>query len=119
MTPKVLPRSVFAGRAASHAAGHIAGPAGAGDDAPLSWKLESDRVPLLSAREAEVFSLLGEGYSNRIVARELNITESAVKFHVTRVLGRLGVESRLQAGLVTHSHSRLYQGAVPHSMDTR
>ncbi|WAU85156.1 helix-turn-helix transcriptional regulator [Streptomyces sp. Qhu-G9] len=104
---------------AGHAAGRLAGSAGEGDDELLSWKLELERVPLLSAREAEVFGLLGEGYSNRSVARELDITERTVKFHVARVLSKLRVESRLQAGLVAHSYRRLYQSAVPCGMDAR
>ncbi|MEU4464985.1 helix-turn-helix transcriptional regulator [Streptomyces sp. NPDC024017] len=104
---------------AGHAAGHSTGSAGEGDDELLSWKQELERVPLLSAREAEVFGLLGEGYSNRSIARELDITERTAKFHVARVLSKLRVESRLQAGLVAHSFRRLYQGAVPRRVDTR
>ncbi|UQT55399.1 LuxR C-terminal-related transcriptional regulator [Streptomyces durmitorensis] len=77
------------------------------------WQAELRRVPLLSAREAEVFQLLGEGYSNRSIARRLDIAERTVKFHVAQVLSKLDVESRLQAGLVAFSGRRLYQSAVP------
>ncbi|MEU3741254.1 MULTISPECIES: helix-turn-helix transcriptional regulator [unclassified Streptomyces] len=78
-----------------------------------SWEAELARVPLLSVREREVFELLGEGYSNRSISRRLDIAERTVKFHVAQVLSKLGVESRLQAGLVAHSDRRLYQSAVP------
>ncbi|MEV2250776.1 helix-turn-helix transcriptional regulator [Streptomyces sp. NPDC050147] len=77
------------------------------------------RIPLLSARETQVFELLGKGYSNRSIARRLAIAERTVKFHVAQVLSKLGVESRLQAGLVAHSSRRLYQSAVPRRMDAR
>ncbi|WTL19755.1 helix-turn-helix transcriptional regulator [Streptomyces sp. NBC_01506] len=76
-------------------------------------------MPLLSAREADVFELLGEGYSNRSIARRLSITERTVKFHVAQVLCKLRVESRLQAGLVAHSYRRLYQSTVPRRMNAR
>jgi DNA-binding CsgD family transcriptional regulator len=111
------------GHAAGCAAGRVAargvGPAGEGVDEPPSWKSELERVPLLSAREAEVFELLGEGCSNRSIARGLNITERTVKLHVAQVLSKLRVESRLQAGLVAHSYRHLYQSAIPRRMNAR
>jgi DNA-binding CsgD family transcriptional regulator len=110
-----------AGTTTSDTEGDTEGPAtvcAAGHVTP-SWKPELERVPLLSAREGEVFELLGEGYSNRSVARELDITERTVKFHVAQVLSKLGVESRLQAGLVAHSYRRLYQSSVPHRINAR
>jgi DNA-binding CsgD family transcriptional regulator len=55
---------------------------------------------LLSARETAVFELLGLGYDNRSMARILGVSERTVKRHVTAILAKLGLESRLQAGLV-------------------
>ncbi|MGW5734106.1 MULTISPECIES: response regulator transcription factor [Streptomyces] len=95
-----------------------AGVAPGGAESP-SWEAELTRVPLLSAREHEVFTLLGEGYSNRSISRRLDIAERTVKFHVAQVLSKLNVESRLQAGLVAHSHRRLYQSAVSCRMNAR
>ncbi|MFC8127868.1 LuxR C-terminal-related transcriptional regulator [Streptomyces sp. NPDC057302] len=94
-----------------------AGPVREGRGEQASWEAELRRVPLLSARETEVFQLLGEGYSNRSIARRLDIAERTVKFHVAQVLSKLGVESRLQAGLVAFSGRRLYQSAVPRRMN--
>lgn len=54
---------------------------------------------LLSARERTVFKLLGFGYDNRSIACELNVSERTVKRHVTAILTKLRLESRLQAGL--------------------
>ena len=54
---------------------------------------------LLTHRERVVFRLLGFGYDNRSIARELEISERTVKRHVTCILAKLELESRLQAGL--------------------
>ncbi|UYB36944.1 response regulator transcription factor [Arthrobacter koreensis] len=53
----------------------------------------------LTAREEEVLHCLAEGLSNVRIARKLGISETTVKTHVSRVLAKLGVESRLQAAL--------------------
>jgi DNA-binding CsgD family transcriptional regulator len=53
----------------------------------------------LSAREADVLQLLGEGLNNRDISKRLDITERTVKAHITSLLGKLRLESRLQAGL--------------------
>ena len=53
----------------------------------------------LSARERAVFEWLGQGYDNRSIAREMSISERTVKRHVTVMLTKLRLESRLQAGL--------------------
>jgi DNA-binding CsgD family transcriptional regulator len=58
------------------------------------------RTPSLSPREQAVFELLGLGYDNRSLARVLDVSERTAKRHVTAILTKLGLESRLQAGLV-------------------
>ena len=57
------------------------------------------RVRTLSARERATFELLGLGYDNRSLAQALQISERTVKRHITAILAKLGLESRLQAGL--------------------
>jgi DNA-binding CsgD family transcriptional regulator len=52
----------------------------------------------LTAREAEVAALVGEGLTNAQVAARLKLSESTVEKHVTRVLAKLGVATR--AGVV-------------------
>jgi DNA-binding NarL/FixJ family response regulator len=56
-------------------------------------------VSTLSPRERSAFELLGLGYDNRSIARELQISERTTKRHVTAILRKLQLESRLQAGL--------------------
>jgi DNA-binding CsgD family transcriptional regulator len=53
----------------------------------------------LSGRERTIFRLLGTGCDNRAIAQELRISERTVKRHMTAILGKLRLESRLQAGL--------------------
>jgi DNA-binding NarL/FixJ family response regulator len=53
----------------------------------------------LSPRELEVLELVGEGLSNKLIARRLEISEKTVKAHLTRVFAQLGVTDRTQAAL--------------------
>jgi LuxR family transcriptional regulator, maltose regulon positive regulatory protein len=53
----------------------------------------------LSPREAEVFSLLRMGMSNREIAAKLFISEGTAKIHVRHILEKLGVRSRTEAVL--------------------
>jgi DNA-binding NarL/FixJ family response regulator len=60
----------------------------------LADRVNSDE---LSRRELEVLQHLASGKSNKEIARLTSITEGTVKFHVTAVMGKLGVKSRTEA----------------------
>ena len=53
----------------------------------------------LTEREVEVLRLLGQGQSNKQIAHELHVREETVKTHVSKVLHKLGLQSRTQAAL--------------------
>lgn len=54
----------------------------------------------LTDRELDVLAGLGAGLSNHQIARRLDIGEATVKTHVSRVLMKLGVQSRVQAAVI-------------------
>lgn len=54
----------------------------------------------LTDREREVLGGLGAGWSNAQIAKRLQIGEATVKTHVSRVLMKLGVQSRVQAAVL-------------------
>lgn len=56
----------------------------------------------LTEREKEVFAALGDGLTNYCIGRHLGISEATVKTHVSRVLAKLGLSSRVQAALFLH-----------------
>lgn len=58
----------------------------------------------LTEREMEVLQLLAQGKSNQEIADELFIGIKTVKYHMTNLFGKLGVEDRTQAAIYAHRH---------------
>ncbi|GAB3213110.1 two component transcriptional regulator, LuxR family [Marinactinospora thermotolerans DSM 45154] len=54
----------------------------------------------LTPRELEVLACVGEGLSNQQIARRLGITETTTKTHVSRLLAKLDLRSRVQAAIL-------------------
>ena len=53
----------------------------------------------LTKREVEVLQLITRGLYNKAIASELGITERTVEFHVSNILGKLGMPSRVEAAV--------------------
>jgi two-component system nitrate/nitrite response regulator NarL len=53
--------------------------------------------PALTPREVEVLALVGEGLSNKAIARRLAISAHTVKYHLEAIFAKLGVRSRAEA----------------------
>ena len=51
----------------------------------------------LTAREGEALELLSQALSNRLIARELHISEHTVKFHISSLYAKLQVNNRTEA----------------------
>jgi DNA-binding CsgD family transcriptional regulator len=65
---------------------------------------DADGIPPITPRELQVLALLAKGHSNKQIARILEIREQTVKNHVGRLMEKLGVGSRLEAGLFAAEH---------------
>ena len=59
----------------------------------------------LSEREREVLRLVAQGLPNKLIARELSISEKTVKTHLTSVFRTIGVTDRTQAALWAERNS--------------
>jgi DNA-binding NarL/FixJ family response regulator len=61
---------------------------------------DGDPLDRLTPRERQVLELIGRGFPNKLIARELGLAEKTVKTHVGHVLAKLGVSDRTQAAVV-------------------
>ena len=60
----------------------------------------NSKLSQLTGREHEIALLVGEGASNKVIARKLDITERTVKAHVGSIFKKTGTKDRLQLGLL-------------------
>ena len=56
----------------------------------------------LTARESEILRLVAGGWTNQQIADALFITRKTASVHVSNILGKLGVESRVEAAAMAH-----------------
>lgn len=54
----------------------------------------------LTPRETEILGHIAEGKSNKVIARELDISDGTVKLHVKSILRKLGMHSRVEAAVL-------------------
>jgi len=61
----------------------------------------------LSRREQQVLYQLAEGYSDKVIARNLEVSENTIRFHLKNLFSKLGVNSRLMAVSEANKHKLL------------
>ena len=74
---------------------------------PAKSTLQSAEPSGLTLRQLEVISMLGRGFSNKEIARALDVAERTVKAHVSAVFEALNVRNRTQAVLVAQRRGYL------------
>jgi len=65
----------------------------------------------LTPRERQIAELVGSGVSNKLIARELNITDRTVKAHLSAIFQKLGMQDRLRLAL--YIKDREYKKSEP------
>jgi len=61
-------------------------------------------LDLLTQREREILSHLALGESNKVIARQLDISHDTVKLHVRHILSKLNLTSRVEAAIFAVEH---------------
>ncbi len=65
---------------------------------------EDDPFSELTPREYEILGLLAEGQTNKVIARNLGISDGTVKLHVKAILRKLNINSRITAAVMAVEH---------------
>ena len=76
----------------------------------LGRRTKDQPIDDLTDREREVWMLLAQGKSNAEMGRELFLSDATVKSHVTRLLSKLGVRSRVGAVVVAYESGLVRPG---------
>jgi DNA-binding NarL/FixJ family response regulator len=77
---------------------------------------ETDADPFgLTPREREVLRLVADGDSNNQIAQQLFISRATASVHVSNILSKLGVTTRVQAAALAHRRGLV--AAVPAEVD--
>lgn len=75
-----------------------------GDRLPADAATRTDPAGDLTPREREILLAIAEGLSNAEIATKFFLTESTVKTHVGRVLGKLGLRDRVHAVIFAYEN---------------
>ena len=74
---------------------------------PILFTTRDTIAPQLSPREKSILQCLIEGYSNKSIARKIDIAEATVKVHVKAILRKIRVQNRTQAAIWGMNHGGL------------
>jgi len=70
-----------------------------------SYSINSNRIGMLTKRERQVVTLIGEGLKNKQIAHRLAISEPTVRHHLTSIFEKLGVKNRLELVIFAHRYN--------------
>jgi two-component system nitrate/nitrite response regulator NarL len=62
-------------------------------------KNKTNLLAKLTSREHEILKLIAKGLPNKLIGRELDISDGTVKVHVKHILKKLGLRSRVEAAV--------------------
>jgi two-component system nitrate/nitrite response regulator NarL len=98
-----LPNTMRAGELSAALCRIVRGHPGEPPDAAREMFLREEpagvRLASLSFREREILALLVEGFSNKVIARDLAISHETVKVHMKALLRKLKAQNRTQAAI--------------------
>ena len=83
-------------------------------DVPVPAPMSLEPMPDLTRRQRDVAVALAEGASNKVIARELNVSEATVKTHVRQLMRKLDASNRTQAALKAQALTQ-HRGSDAHS----
>jgi DNA-binding NarL/FixJ family response regulator len=79
--------------------------------APGQTSGDTSALDQLTEREREILRLIANGLSNAELARQLHLSETTVKTHVSSMLRKLGVRDRVQAVIAAYDAGLVQPGA--------
>ena len=74
---------------------------------PVTAQARTSHANALTLRQLEVINMLGRGFSNKEIARQLDVAERTVKAHMSAVFEALNVRNRTQAVLAAQQRGFL------------
>ncbi|MDJ1135498.1 response regulator [Streptomyces iconiensis] len=74
---------------------------------------QDPKLASLSPRERDILRLIGDGLTNREIGKRLYLSEKTVKNNISRLLGKLGVQRRVQAAVLATNLDDKVEGKGP------
>lgn len=86
---------------------------------PITAHVRAHNANALTLRQLEVINMLGRGFSNKEIARQLDVAERTVKAHMSAVFEALNVRNRTQAVLAAQQRGFLAPSSTGYAANAR